>query len=119
MKRVLLAAAIAFSVVTVHAETEYYVTLKFTPATGVVSGKFNLPYKDTTGADKTLSANYAGVIIIGYGPGCGCGREVPSVTLPFMNGAFYIGDKMTVNNGKKDVQINIKRGGAAVIDQAN
>ena len=30
MKRVLLAAAIAFSVVTVHAETEYYVTLKFT-----------------------------------------------------------------------------------------
>ncbi len=94
-------------------------TLKFTPATGVVSGKFNLPYKAAQGADKTLSANYAGVIIIGYGPGCGCGREVPSVTLPLMNGAFYINDKMTVNNGSKDVQINIKRGGAAVIDQAN
>ena len=30
MKRVLLAAAIAFSVVTGRAETEYYVTLKFT-----------------------------------------------------------------------------------------
>ena len=92
--------------------------LSFNRATGVVTGSFNLPYKTEAGVTKTVAASYKGVVLIGKEPpdcGCGDGEADLSPQLPFVTGAFYIADKVLVNNGKKDVQVKVKRGGAVAI----
>lgn len=94
-------------------------TLSFNRSTGVVSGTFKLPYTTESGAAKTLSASYKGVVMIGWGEGCGCGREGEELPafLPFVVGSFTVSDKVSVPTGKKDVTVTVKRGGAAKVDK--
>ena len=81
----------------------------------MVTGTFKLPYVDLGGASKTLTANFKGVVLIGWGAGCGCGDDDLGrpVSLPFVNGAFYISDKVDVD----EKSVSVKRGGAIFIDK--
>ena len=88
-------------------------TLKFAAKTGVVSGGFNLSYKDASGKSKTVKATYNGVVQLGFGNACGCSSN----TQPFMSGFWVFGDKLSYPNaGGKAKTISVKRGAAAVID---
>ena len=91
-------------------------SLKFSTSDGVVSGSFKLPYrtKDSRGnvISKTLSANFKGVVLIGWNDKCGdCGGTL----LPFINGSWAFDDKVfyTYTSGKseKTGTISLKRGG--------
>ena len=90
-------------------------TISVNRSTGVVTGTFKLPYVDLGGASKTLTANFKGVVLIGWGAGCGCGDDNLGrpVSLPFVNGAFYISDKVDVD----EKSVSVKRGGAIFIDK--
>lgn len=90
------------------------ITLSLNRSTGIVTGSFNLPYTDAAGVARTIKANYAGVVLIGWGAGCGCGpSEGPDTILPFVNGAFcFSGDSVKVDR----TTVRIKRGGAMKID---
>ena len=90
-------------------------TLSFNRSTGVVSGSFRLPVTKTNGTETTVTASYRGVMLIGWGPGCGCDESlVPSdVKLPFVSGAFWVADKAAdAATGRTRA---VKRGGAAGI----
>ena len=82
------------------------ITLKFNRKTGVVSGKFSL--YDALG--KKISAAYQGVVQLGFGNACGC-AENPQ---PFVNGFWYVTDKIGYGDGNKF--LSVKRGGRLVID---
>lgn len=90
------------------------VSLSFNRTTGIVSGSFNMPIVDANGASRIVSASYKGVVLVGYGPGCGCGEEAPAsgAELPFVNGSFYVSDK--VKSGSKT--LTVKRGGTATVE---
>ena len=92
-------------------------TISLNRSTGVATGSFKIPYTDAKGAAKTMTANFKGVVVIGWGPGCGCGDDDPSrpVALPFVNGAFFVSDKVGVAGGTKTA--TVKRGGAIFIDK--
>ena len=62
---------------------------------------------------KTLAMLLALLIALSFC--CGCGDDDPSrpVALPFVNGAFYVSDKVDVD-GKS---VSVKRGGAIFIDK--
>ena len=90
-------------------------TLSFNRSTGVVSGSFRLPVTKANGTETTVTASYRGVMLIGWGPGCGCDESlVPSdVKLPFVSGAFWVADKaVDAATGRTRA---VKRGGAAGI----
>ena len=90
-------------------------TISLNRSTGVTTGSFKIPYTDAKGAAKTMTANFKGVVVIGWGPGCGCGDDDLGrpVSLPFVNGAFYISDKVDVD----EKSVSVKRGGAIFIDK--
>lgn len=90
-------------------------TLSFNRSTGVVSGSFRLPVTKTNGTEATVTASYRGVMLIGWGPGCGCDESlVPSdVKLPFVSGAFWVADKAA--DAAMGRTRAVKRGGAAGI----
>ena len=90
-------------------------TLSFNRSTGVVSGSFRLPVTKANGTETTVTASYRGVMLIGWGPGCGCDESlVPSdVKLPFVSGAFWVADKAA--DAATGRTLAIKRGGAAGI----
>ena len=77
-------------------------SIALTKTTGLVSGKVRIPVGES---GKTVSASWKGVIITGWGDGCGCG-ETP-VTLPFMVGAYVFSDSFKDEAGKT---VYIKRG---------
>ena len=88
-------------------------TLKFDAKTGVVSGGFNLSYKDESGRDKTVKATYNGVVQLGFGDSCGCATNPQ----PFVNGFWVFGDKLSyINAASRKKTISVKRGAPAVID---
>ena len=88
-------------------------TLKFDAKTGVVSGKFDLSYKDESGKSKTLSAKYSGVVQLGFGDSCGC-NENPQ---PFVNGFWHFDDLLTYPNaGGRNATLKVKRGAGFVVD---
>jgi len=87
------------------------ITLSFNRATGIVSGRANLPYTTAGGAQKTLTVNYKGVILNGWGEGCGCGDF--EVYRPFFNGSFYFTDKVSYPSGNATRTLSVKRGGDA------
>lgn len=63
------------------------VKLSFKPSTGVATGSFTLPVEN----GKARSASFAGVVVLGWGDGCGaCGEQA---TVPFMSGAWHFSDK--------------------------
>ena len=76
--------------------------LKFAKKTGVVSGSFDMPFRE-----KTVKAKFKGVVTIGFGNGCGCHDD--TLTLPFVNGSWYISDKIGDAAG---TAVSVKRGGA-------
>ena len=90
-------------------------TLSFNRSTGVVSGSFRLPVTKANGTETTVTASYRGVMLIGWGPGCGCDESlVPSdVKLPFVSGAFWVADKAV--DAATGRTLAVKRGGAAGI----
>lgn len=90
-------------------------TLSFNRSTGVVSGSFRLPVTKANGTETTVTASYRGVMLIGWGPGCGCDESlVPSdVKLPFVSGAFWVADKAA--DAATGRTLAVKRGGAVGI----
>ncbi len=92
-------------------------TLRFARTTGIVSGTFKLPCVSDSGT-KTVTANYKGVVLFGWGPGCECGDPVDSTTLPFVVGSYYITDKATVEDANgMERSVSLKRGGTVTIDK--
>lgn len=90
-------------------------TLSFNRSTGVVSGSFRLPVTKANGTETTVTASYRGVMLIGWGPGCGC-EDSPAasdVKLPFVSGAFWVADKAADAATRRARAV--KRGGAAGI----
>lgn len=81
--------------------------LKFNRKTGIVSGTFLVPF-----SSKQVKATYKGVILLGFGDPCGCSFD-PENVMPFVNGSWYLSDKVTDSTGKT---ISYKRGGAITID---
>ena len=81
--------------------------LKFNRKTGIVSGTFLVPFEA-----QQVKATYKGVILLGFGDACGCSFD-PENVMPFVNGSWYISDKLTDSDGKT---ISYKRGGAITID---
>ena len=82
------------------------ITLKFNRKTGVVSGKFDL----YTESRDVLSADYQGVVQLGFGNACGCSI----VSEPFVSGFWHVSDKLqTKDTGK---YISLRRGGPVDID---
>ena len=59
------------------------VSLSFSRKTGVLSGTFVVP--------GTTKASWKGVVLIGWGAGCGCDDPKTPVYLPFVNGAYHVG----------------------------
>ena len=87
-------------------------TLKLSRGTGVVNGAVRIPYGD---AGKAISATWKGVIVQGWGPGCGCDPgEDGTVFLPFINGSYFFADKAASADGSKT--ISVKRGGSATVE---
>lgn len=90
--------------------------LTFNRSTGIVSGTFKLPYVTANGKPATTTATYKGVMLIGWGPGCGC-EDTPElggdVKLPFVSGAFWVSDK--AENLSTGRLMTVKRGGAMEI----
>ena len=91
-------------------------TLSFTRSTGIVSGKFQFQCETDAGL-KTVKASYEGVVLQGWGPGCGCGDGGSETPLPFVVGGYYIDDKELVEVGGKNVSVSVKRGGAVSINK--
>ena len=89
-------------------------TLSFNRATGVVSGSFKIPCTADSGASKTVTATYKGVVLFGLGEGCGCGDPGSEVVLPFVVGGFTFSDKIELGNGRK---VSVKRGGTIAVDK--
>lgn len=87
------------------------VTLSFNRSTGVLSGSFKLPYTTAEGVKKTQTVRYKGVVLIGWGPGCGCTDSVVDVVLPFVSGAYYFTQR--VESGNK--RVSVKTGGSASV----
>ena len=89
------------------------ISLTFTKSSGVVKGSFKLPYLDSYGNVKTLSASYEGVVQLGFGSDCGGGCET---SLPFLSGAWRFTDKIEYQGGSKPKYISSVRGGVLKID---
>ena len=103
----------ALSIVKGEGNNACRATLAFNRTTGVVSGTFRLPYTRTDGKATTVTATYRGVMLIGWGPGCGCDESlVTDVQLAFVNGAFWVSDKAPDTRGRT---VSVKRGGTARI----
>ena len=69
---------------TLDKENPYGVTLSFSRSTGVVTGSCKDP------ADPIRRLSYTGVVVNGWGEGCGCDPlPAGSVLLPFLNGCGY------------------------------
>ena len=88
-------------------------TLSFNRSTGVVSGTFRLPVTRADGTPTTVMASYRGVVLIGWGPGCGCTPDGTEVELPFVNGAYWVSDRFLDETTGRSV--TVKRGGAAAL----
>lgn len=88
--------------------------LTFNRSTGIVTGTFKLPYVAAGGKAGTTTATYKGVMLIGWGPGCGCDESsVGDVMLPFVSGAYWVSDKCgSFTTGRP---VAVKRGGAMEI----
>ena len=94
------------SKIAISGENNYSATISISRSTGIVSGSVKVPYQDEDGNVKTYSAKYKGVVLIGWGPGCGCTDTVVDVTLPFMSGAYYYADTFKTDSGKS-VKVNV------------
>ena len=110
-------------ITTPKAENPQSMTLSLNRSTGIVSGKFKLPYQFADGTTKTISAKWKGVVLTGWGCECDCGEAVgKSVFLPFVNGCFSFSDKLSyeVKGGTKTTikTLSVKRGGSASVDSA-
>lgn len=99
------------------------VTLTLTKSTGIVTGSFNLPYLTASGTRKNLSVSYRGIVLSGWGEGCGCGtqgwKQAPD-NRPLVNGTWYFTDTVKykheyISRGKtltSEKSVSVKRGGA-------
>lgn len=86
-------------------------SLVLTRSTGVVTGSVRIPYGD---AGRYVTAKFAGVVLTGWGDGCGCGTGEDPVR-PLVNGTFYFSDKVSyeVTQGTRTTQktLAVTRGG--------
>ena len=88
-------------------------TLKLNRTTGVVTGTFALPYTTASGAAKTVTATWQGVILSGWGCPCGGCWDLPeeldleSIFLPFICGGYTFSDAVTGESGA----MTVRRGG--------
>ena len=72
------------------------VTLKFTRKTGIATGTFTLP-------GSTTKATWRGVVLMGWGEGCGCSEAKTPVFLPFLNGSFSYTSGGKVRSGRIEI----------------
>ena len=78
-------------------------TLSLNRTTGIVTGV--IPVKTENG--KTISAKYAGVLLTGWGDGCGCGTG-DEVVRPLVNGLFYFSDTVSYEVTSKTGRVSTK-----------
>lgn len=90
--------------------------LTLASSTGIVTGSVRIPYDDESG--KYITATWKGVVIVGWGEGCGCGNY--DMFLPFVCGSYYFSDKVSYKiekSGNTSTKTQtVKRGGSAVVD---
>lgn len=86
-------------------------TMTLNRTTGVVSGAFRF---DAGDGAKTVYANWKGVVVQGWGPGCACAPDEDGTKyLPFVSGAYYYTDRITTPDGKRS--LSVKRGGTVTV----
>ena len=84
--------------------------LSFTKATGLFRGTFKIPFVNADAEVKTLSANYAGVLLPGWTGDCGCGdEEFELPEKPFGMGAYWYVDKVPVSVGDGSRPMSVTR----------
>ena len=97
--------------------------LSFTKATGIFKGVFNLPFENSAGVTKKITATYAGVLLPGWigADGCdlGCGPLEADLPLkPFGMGAYWFKDSLRVETGNRTVTVPFTAGYPLVIEKA-
>ena len=96
------------------------VSLSLARSTGIVSGSFKLQYETVTGTTKDdLSVSYKGVLLPGWGIGCGCGDDKAPLEMPFVNGSWFFTDKvkyLKTPTARSLSTLSDKRGGAFAVE---
>ena len=97
--------------------------LSFTKATGIFKGFFYLPFGNSTGVTKKITATYAGVLLPGWvgAEGCdlGCGPLEADLPLkPFGMGAYWFKDALRVESGSRTVMVPFNAGYPLIIEKA-
>lgn len=97
-------------------ENPHGARLSLKASTGIVSGSFKLPYivDEATGKTKTKSVSWKGVIVTGWGAGCGCGDY--EIYLPFVSGSYYLDDKVEYRTDAGTKTLSVRRGGMVKVD---
>ena len=91
-------------------------TLTLQRSTGIVNGGFR--FTDTDG--KPVAAQWKGVVVVGWGLGCGCDwAEIePDIGLPFVNGAWYAPETVWYKDElDRDRAVSVRTGGTASVDK--
>lgn len=95
------------------------VTVSVTRGTGLVRGSLKLSYIDPAKGMKNLTVNFKGILLQGWGNGCGCGdAKIPSeMEQPFVSGSWFLSDKITYEKpgATRPSTVTDKRGGAFAI----
>jgi hypothetical protein len=83
-------------------------TLTLNRSTGIVSGSVKITF-----GTKLVSAQWKGVLLQGWGPGClDCGPgDINTEYRPFINGTFFFSDKIGYQVGGRNKTVTVKRGG--------
>ena len=69
---------------------------------------------------KTVAAQWKGVVVVGWGLGCGCDwAEIePDIGLPFVNGAWYAPETVWYKDEfDRDRAVSVRTGGTACVDK--
>ena len=85
--------------------------LTFAKTTGIFHGSFIIPFSTAQGQTKTVSANYAGVLLPGWTGDCGCGvDEVVLPEKPFGMGSYWFRDWVPVGVGGRSQMVPAAQG---------
>ena len=85
--------------------------LKVDLKTGILSGTMRVYYTAASGAKKYLNADWYGVMLPGWGSGCGCVEGADAIYMPFINGGFFFGDEVPYTGSKTKTEDVLSGGG--------
>lgn len=89
--------------------------LSLAKATGLFRGSYRIPFVNASTETRTVTAEYAGVLLPGWTGDCGCGDgEVELPEKPFGMGAYWFTDRMPVAVGA-DIRVKSAKRGYPII----